>query len=497
MKGVLKKRRLEELRKSLPWSVGLLLLQIVVSWMLYIRVEAIVFDAYLEIIVPLSVISHLILFGTYIMRADRMLVISLLFLFHLGVVLQTNLVDVDALEKGLAAEKAVEQEIEGGAAGDIVVEAGAVQEEVVENPVKTILRNNVIVIVGALFCAIVFCFMYHFMDLQLQQKLMVVATVGMFLLLILFGTGEHGVKAWFSLGGFQFQVTELIKLSSLLYLCLLYADDFWTTGQKLCRVGCFLGGITFGFLVINELGTVIIIWLVAFVLTFMALDLSDFLMLAGALFAMVLLVVLVVTKLNLGYMAGTKNALTTLGFEIFQKVYHRFQLVYDLDSLDPYGTAYQSLIARKAIQLGNFWGTSEHNLKIPVAESEYIMVYACLKYGLFLVLLVSMVYVGVILRGNRIAERQKEDAFSYIGIACAYSLGIQSLLTILGTCGLLPLSGLPIAFLSDGFSMQFCSFISMFLLVYTSSKRSRSYESARGRRMLGWVKGIIPHIAKF
>ena len=495
MKGVLKKRRLEELRKSLPWSVGLLLLQILVSWMLYIRVEAIVFDAYLEIIVPLSVISHLILFGTYIMRADRMLVISLLFLFHLGVVLQINLVDVDALEKGLAAEKVVEQEII--ATEDGVVEDGAVQEEVVENPVKTILTNNIVVIVGALLCTIVFCFMYHFVDLQLLQKLMIVATAGMFLLLILFCTGAHGVKAWLSLGGFRFQVTELIKLSSLLYLCLLYADVFWTTGQKLCRVGCFLGGITLGFLVINELGTVIIIWVVALVLTFMALDLSDFLMLAGALFAMVLLVVLVVTKLNLGYMAGTKNALTTLGFEIFQKVYHRFQLVYDLDSLDPYGTAYQSVIARKAIQLGNFWGTSEHNLKIPVAQSEYIMVYACLKYGLFLVLLVSMVYVGVILRGNRIAERQKEDAFSYIGIACAYSLGIQSLLTILGTCGLLPLSGLPIAFLSDGFSMQFISFISMFLLVYTSSKCSGVYETARGRRMLGWVKGIIPHIAKF
>lgn len=475
------KRRLEELGRALPWSVALLLIQILVSWMLFIRTEAIVFDAYLSIIVPLSVIAHLILSVTYIMRSDRMLTLSLLVLFHLGVVLQASLLDVSAFEKAYGTEQAVNVGI--------------------LHSIRTLLTNNVIVIVGALVCTLAFFSLYRYMDIQLLQRLIFVAVIGMFLALVLFGTGVHGVKAWLILGGFQFQVTELIKIAVLLYLCLLYADELCTTGQKLIRAGCFLAGISVGFVIINELGTVIIIWLVAFILTFIALKPSDFLLLAGALFAVVLMGILVITKLNLAYVAGQKNAMTTLGFEIFQKVYHRFQLVYDLDALDPYGTAYQAVIARKAIWLGGFWGNPDSSLKIPVAESEYIIVYACLKYGLVLVLFISLLYIGCLLRGNRIAERQKDNSLRYIGIACAYSLGIQSLLTILGTCGLIPLSGLPVAFLSDGFSMQLCSFISMFMLIYTGSMRVAAYgtNSGRnsGRRPLGWVQRRIPFIARF
>ncbi len=436
---------MRKVKDCLPWTMALLTVQVLCSYMLYTRVEAVVFDSYLGIIVPISSIAHGILIYTYHIRSDRFVSICCLSLFHMGLVLQTTLVKAETLEKALAG-------VEG-----------------VENPMTELLTNNLVVISGAVLGVTAFRYLLKHLEPQLLRRFLVVATAALFISLLLFGTSIHGVKAWIVIGGFQFQPTELIKLSTLIYIALVYADEFLSKKQKYMRTAVMLGATVLGFLIINELGSFLVIGLVFMILTFLACDTTDFLVLAGGISILGLVGCLVVFKLNMAYVAGTNNALTHLGFEIFQKVYNRIQLTYHLELFDPYGIAYQAVKARDAVRMGGLWG-NELNVHIPVAESEYITVFASLKYGLVTVLMITIFYMGVLIRGNRIAERNKDMELRNLAIVASYLIGLQSLMTIFASFGLVPLTGMTINFLSKGFTSQLTNFFCFFLLLQTGSK---------------------------
>ncbi len=414
------------------WAGILTVLQVFVSCLYKARVTEYKFDEYMTVVLPLCVITHVILLVAWRMKSDMILCMTILFLFHLGTILQL-LVDTN------------------------------------NNEYELLFTNLFLILVAAIMTMFFFGFLNK-IEHDHWEKILIISIVLLFVILLIAGTEKNSTKAWILVGGISIQVTELIKLAAIILLAFIYSREDIGGGKKTLKVAGVLTLLGIGFFSINETGTFLVIIIAAMALSFFALSLFEFCMFLTSLLAVLGGAALVLILGYKSYLEGTANSFSQLCYRIWQKLVNRLILTYDPQLLnDPYGIAYQSLTARRILHLSGWWGNSDFTIHLPVAEAEYIPVFLCLKYGLLLLLVVVVAYMGILICSNRIALRQKEILNRLLAIGMSYSLALQSLITIAATCGLLPLSGLPVCFLSNGYTNQCICFFQFFALLKISS----------------------------
>lgn len=416
------------------WAGILAVLQVLVSCLYKARVTEYKFDEYMTVVLPLCVITHVILLVAWRMKSDMILCMTILFLFHLGTILQL-LVDTN------------------------------------NNEYELLFTNLFLILVAAIMTMFFFGFLNK-IEHDHWEKILIISIVLLFVILLIAGAEKNSTKAWIFVGGISVQLTEIIKLAAIILLSFIYSREDLGAGKKTLKAVAILILLGIGFFSINETGTFLVIIIAAMALSFFALSLFEFCLFLTSLLAVLGGAALVLILGYKSYLEGTANSFSQLCYRIWQKLVNRLILTYDPQLLnDPYGIAYQPLTARRILHLSGWWGNSDFTIHLPVAEAEYIPVFLCLKYGLLLLLVVVVGFVGIIICGNRIALRQKEKepVNGLLAIGLSYSLALQSLITIAATCGLLPLAGLPVCFLSMGYTNQLISFFQFFTLLRISS----------------------------
>jgi rod shape determining protein RodA len=148
---------------------------------------------------------------------------------------------------------------------------------------------------------------------------------------------------------------------------------------------------------------------------------------------------------------------------------------------DSQGTGYNTHQARIAIGSGGlfgqglFHGTQTNGQFVPEQQTDFVFTVAGEELGLFGSGLI-VILVGVVLwRGLSIAARA-EDAFGTlvaVGVVCWF--GFQAFENIGMTVGIMPVTGLPLPFVSYGGSSMFASMLAVGLLqnVHIRSHPSR------------------------
>ncbi|HEX4654827.1 MAG TPA: rod shape-determining protein RodA [Mycobacteriales bacterium] len=148
---------------------------------------------------------------------------------------------------------------------------------------------------------------------------------------------------------------------------------------------------------------------------------------------------------------------------------------------DTQGTGYNTHQARIAIGSGGFFGkglfhgTQTNGQFVPEQQTDFVFTVAGEELGLFGAGLIVLL-VGVVLwRGLSIAARA-EDAFGMlvsVGVVCWF--GFQAFENIGMTVGIMPVTGLPLPFVSYGGSSMFASMLAVGLLqnVHIRSHPSR------------------------
>jgi rod shape determining protein RodA len=148
---------------------------------------------------------------------------------------------------------------------------------------------------------------------------------------------------------------------------------------------------------------------------------------------------------------------------------------------DTQGTGYNTHQARIAIGSGGlfgkglFHGTQTNGQFVPEQQTDFVFTVAGEELGLFGAGLIVLL-VGVVLwRGLTIAARA-EDAFGMlvsVGVVCWF--GFQAFENIGMTVGIMPVTGLPLPFVSYGGSSMFASMLAVGLLqnVHIRSHPSR------------------------
>jgi len=266
---------------------------------------------------------------------------------------------------------------------------------------------------------------------------MFILTLVLLILVFVPGIGRSagGAQRWISLGGSWFQPSELVKLTFLIYL----ASWLDNKGEK--AQNFLFGFVPFIFLILvvgalimlqPDLGTTSVILLSAVTVYFVA-GANPSHMVVGAGFFTILLAILIKSS-----------------------PYRTQRLLVFLNpSVDAQGAAYHINQALLAVGAGGLWGlgfgqSKQKYLYLPEAHTDSIFAIIAEELGFIRSSLVIFAFLALAYLGFRIA-RNAPDRFSrLLAVGITSWIVFQALINIGAMLNLLPLTGVPLPFISYG-----------------------------------------------
>jgi rod shape determining protein RodA len=285
----------------------------------------------------------------------------------------------------------------------------------------------------------------------------IVALLGSIVVLIPgIGRQQSGAQAWLALpGGLSFQPSEFTKVALIVLLAMALtekrdAEDRPNDSDVL--IGLALAGIpALLILVQNDLGTALII-------------------------AITLFAVLIVSGVKARWVLGIMSGGALIGFFTIRlgilKQYQLDRLTSFTDpNFDPQGIGYNTLQARIAIGSGGWFGQGYLNGSqtqgkyIPAQRTDFIFTVLGEEFGFLGIAVMLMLYLIIIYRISRIAWRAP-DLFGRLtatGVSAWFT--VQTFENIGMNLGIMPVTGVPLPFVSYGGSAMFVSWIAVGLVL--------------------------------
>lgn len=258
---------------------------------------------------------------------------------------------------------------------------------------------------------------------------------------MLFGVESHGKKRWLQIGPIQFQPTELVKISLILFLAVVIS-----------RMG----------LKVNEFRNVraIIIWCGVPALLITENNLSSGIITCGIVFV----VLFVACKIKWPFFACAGAGIGLIAVSPYigkALVAVRLLKPYQLDRItawvDPAATdtGYQTLQGLYAIGSGGFFGRGlGQSLQklgfVPEPQNDMIFSIICEELGLFGATLLILMFMFMIYRFMVIASNAPDLMGSLIVVGVMAHIGIQVILNVAVVTNTIPNTGVTLPFISYG-----------------------------------------------
>jgi cell division protein FtsW (lipid II flippase) len=311
-------------------------------------------------------------------------------------------------------------------------------------------------------------------DYRILESYKYLFGIGAILLLVLpavpgLGTTVNGARLWVQAGSLRFQPGELAKLALIVFLA-----GYLREKREVIAQGR-----------LKDLGPMLVIWGGAMLVLIETNDLGSGLLYFGVFLAMLY----VATGRFLYVLAGT--ALFVAGaagvYRISPHVRDRVEAwLHPFDHAQT--TAYQLVQARYSIAHGGFGGTgpgqgifvqpgSKEPL-IPFLNTDFIYAAIAQELGLIGAAAVLLVYMLFVARGFRIALLADDGFSKLLAVGLTFAFAIQVFIIVGGIVGLIPLTGITLAFVSYGGSSVVANFVLLAGLMLVSNRAN----SERGAR---------------
>lgn len=270
---------------------------------------------------------------------------------------------------------------------------------------------------------------------RLSAPLMVVSFV-LLAAVFLPGIGQeiNGSRRWLALPVIGLQPAELAKIGLIIWVAALVsqAPGRIRTLNGLMPVIIVTGLFSMLIIVEPDVGTAATLLLVV----------SAMLLVAGA------------QPRHLGGLLASAGALATIGIAVSAS--RRERLLAFLDpSADPGGTGFQILQARIAFGSGGLFGKGlgdgvQKANYLPEAQTDMILANIGEELGLFGVLLVILAVAAVAFLAYRIALSTRDRFRRLLAVGIATLIAAQALDNVSSTLGMMPITGVPLPFVSYG-----------------------------------------------
>ena len=324
-------------------------------------------------------------------------------------------------------------------------------------------QENLYVLGSQLFNIIVgLLVLYIFANHQPRRILFYAPYFYLLCLILLFlvstiGIESHGAKRWLDLGVINFQPSELMKIALPLFLGSIYHHYQKNISIKAHTLSII--AIVIPFLIIHnqpDLGTAIMIVASGITIIFLAglpwklIFSSIFLCLVSAPF---------IWNTLLDYQ---KNRILAL-----------------LDpTKDPYGSGYHSLQSIIAIGSGGFFGkgwgnSSQSNLNfLPETTTDFIFSVFAEEFGFFGIILIFLLYSFIFYRCFTLTSKMQNTFSRLVAASLSVSLFVAIFVNIGMICGIVPIVGIPLPFISYGGTSMVVSMASIGIIMGLYSNKS-------------------------
>jgi len=264
-----------------------------------------------------------------------------------------------------------------------------------------------------------------------------------------------GARRWISFGPTLLQPTEVLKLTFILYLSTLFAKNREGIKDPAYGLVPFLiisGVIVFLIMLQPDMGTMVVIALVGLIIFF----------LAGAPWK------------HLAWLVAGAAGLFFLLIKIAP--YRAARLTVFLNpALDPQGVGYHINQALLAIGSGGIFGlgyghSRQKFLYLPEVTGDSIFAVIAEELGLIFSVALVLLFLAVLYRGYRIAKAAPDTYGRLLAAGIVSWLVLQAFINIAAMVTLIPLTGIPLPFVSYGSSALVTSLAAIGILINISKQ---------------------------
>ncbi len=329
------------------------------------------------------------------------------------------------------------------------------------------MRQTVWLLLGAALAVVAMGLLSHYSRLRRYPYLAAAAGLGLLLFAALLGTQVHGSRLWFRLGPLNVQVVELLKLCSLAFVAG-YLADRGVYLRALSRRWRNFRLPTWPYLV-----PLLLVWLLTLALVALLRDFG-----AAALVTGVALAMLYAASGRRSLLIGGAIALVAaLAVAYLEFGYVRVRVDTWLHPFaNPTGAGYQLSQGLFAIANGGVLGAGlgyGHPTLIPVVSSDFIFNALVEELGIAAGAAVIGTYVLLVARGMRVALRSWGEYARLLAVGATLTIGLQALVIIAGDTAVMPVTGVPLPFVSYGGSSLLVNFVLLALLLRLSDDAER------------------------
>lgn len=260
----------------------------------------------------------------------------------------------------------------------------------------------------------------------------------------------NGSKAWIPLGFMTIQPSEFAK-SYIIILLGLTVNDYGS--QKVTFIEFMRNPLVFFLLAVGiialqpDLGTLVIFSLITGIILLIPSNRS----LDGVKYLILFLLGLVAV--------GTLFISTDIGIAFLENFNMDYKMGRIINAADPFkdifGDGYNLVYSLFAIATGGLSGQGLGGSKqkfgyLPEAQTDFIFSVTIEELGLFGLSIIVICYAIILYRLCYYACKTQSEGFKMILIGCALYLSLHFILNVGGVSALIPLTGVPLLFISSG-----------------------------------------------
>lgn len=273
------------------------------------------------------------------------------------------------------------------------------------------------------------------------------------------GHSQLGAQRWIQIGPLSIQPSEFSK--AIMIVCL--AAFLNKRLETLDSFTDYLPALAYAF--------------VPFILVMKQPDLGTSLVFMAILLGMLLISGFKVRWLM--YMSGALIALMPALWHIL-KEYQKNRIRVFLDpELDPFGAGYHVIQSKIAIGSGLltgkgwFLGTQSQLNFLPENHTDFIFAVAGEEFGFIGIFIILLLYLIVIWRGLTIALNAEDDFGTLLAVGITFMFTFHVLVNIGMTAGIMPVTGVPLPFMSYGVSSLTTNMLLAGLLLNINMRRQQ------------------------
>lgn len=319
------------------------------------------------------------------------------------------------------------------------------------SPYAYFFRQGLFLIVSFIFC--IFMVKFNTKLYGIISNLLLVAFVAVLILLLIYGSATNYAISWIPIGPFTLQPSEFIKVIMIVFMARFYEVHEKRLNNFFIAIIPLIIGVVITFLIMlqPDLGTAIIFAVLTGLMFFSSPVSKTIKLKVVGLFAGMVVIVALVLIMSGGSILQARQL-------------ERFNFTRPCDRL--LDTGNQVCNGYIAINNGGLTGiglgnSTQKYLYLPYPYTDFIFAVIVEELGLVVGILIIIAYLYLLYRILKIGRESYTNRGALLCYGVAVYIFLHISINLMGLFGLMPMTGVPLPFMSYGGSFTLCLMVSL------------------------------------